>query len=118
MQIKIVELSGYALDWAVAKCLRPELNLEHIETSLWSPSTNWSQGGRLVEREKISVLPPKVYKIGIERHDFPVTYWRSMKQVGDQIFHGMGDTPLIAAMRCYVASMVCDEHVDIPDHLC
>jgi len=41
-----------------------------------------------------------------------------MKQAdeNDPIIHGKGPTPLIAAMRCYVASKLGDE-VEIPQEL-
>lgn len=62
----------------------------------FSPSTNWAQGGPIIERAAIPVRQLK------ERH-FP--NW----QAGSQ--RCFGPTPLIAAMRCYVASKFGDEVV-------
>ena len=59
MKVKTSELTGEALDWAVAKC---EGKLQYwpmfvvvVEGGGWEEpckySTNWSQGGPLIERE-------------------------------------------------------------------
>jgi len=65
---------------------------------VYSPSTNWSQAGPIIEREQISL---KVFPDGW-------TAW-----CGDPMD---GSNPLEAAMRCYVASKLGDE-VDIPEEL-
>ena len=84
----------------------------------YSPSTDWVQGGPIIDRERIGVLPPVVRRIGAERHAFSVDYWRAMSQrdEDEQATHGRGSTPLIAAMRCYVASTLGDE-VEVPEEL-
>lgn len=84
----------------------------------YSPSTDWAQGGPIIYRGDISVLPPTVRRIGAERHAFPVDYWRAMvrKDENENAIHGKGPTPLIAAMRCYVATKLGDE-VDVPEEL-
>jgi hypothetical protein len=112
------ELKGIALDWAVAKAkgvtLYPskqgkwmlknygEFNHRH-GTPWWSPSSNWAQGGAIIEREGIAVW------------QFDDVTWRAMGKdtVPDPL---EGATPLIAAMRCYVASKLGDE-VQIPEEL-
>lgn len=119
--MKTAELTGAALDWAVAKCEYPKLvwgitvglsahakNLIVIPQlnepeCFWTPSTNWSQGGPIIEREKIAT----VYRAG--------EYWLAYTFDGAE-FEGIGPTPLIAAMRCYVASKLGDE-VEIPEEL-
>ena len=87
------ELTGAALDWAVAKC---------EGEPVYSYSTNWLFGGPIIEREQIGVFPVE-------------TGW-----VAEQnIFSGCvtsGQTPLIAAMRCYVASKLGDD-VEVPNEL-
>lgn len=96
MKIKTSELQGAALDWAVAKC---EEAIPHLG---YRPSDNWEQGGPIIEREKISAkfsLDGRVYADPIDRFG-----------------HWEGPTPLIAAMRCYVASKLGDE-VEVPDEL-
>lgn len=119
------ELTGAALDWAVAK-------IEGEAVSLWTadPKTDkrrphacryshdWAQGGPIIEQHQICVLPPIVRRIGAERHAFPVEYWRAMsrRDENDAATHGRGPTPLVAAMRCYVAARLGD-CVDVPQEL-
>lgn len=92
--MKTSELTGDALDWAVRECTgRKEWN--------YKPSTDWSQGGPIIEREKIT--------IEWTGEDWMAYIWH------DAEF--FGPTPLIAAMRCYVASKLGDE-VDVPEELC
>jgi hypothetical protein len=108
--MKTSELTGQQLDQAVVECEG------HVEKStcwlampvlyaVWNgnykPSTNWSQGGPIIEREKISVQPNGDHWIAFD------CGW---------LIDGTGPTPLIAAMRCYVASKLGDE-VDKPDQL-
>lgn len=111
------KLTGAALDWAVAKCeglLKEENgNLEIFNRELkahpsslgtvYAPSKDWSQGGPIIEREKIALR---------ENTDSPE--WYACKRWDS---HGsFGKTPLIAAMRCYVASKL-GENVEIPEEL-
>lgn len=67
----------------------------------FEPSTDWSQGGPIIERELISVSSQ--------------TNGHSWAAKGAHNY-SYGPTPLIAAMRCYVASKLGDE-VDVPDEL-
>jgi hypothetical protein len=95
--MKTSELTGAALDWAVAKC---EGAVYHGPA--WTkPSTDWAQGGPIIDREKIDVL---------YEHDLR---WVAVPQKGIESY---GPTPLIAAMRCYVASKLGAE-IDIPKEL-
>ena len=93
--MKTSELTGAALDWAVAKC--EGVDLTHGLTDDERYSTNWAQGGPIIEREGMGV-----FKLGYVRG------WASGFQ--------SGPTPLIAAMRCHVASKLGDE-VEIPEEL-
>ena len=74
----------------------------------WAPSTDWSQGGPIIGRERISVIPFD------ERWEArcACTVNRSVAKFIER----RGPTPLIAAMRCYVASKLGDE-VDVPEEL-
>lgn len=124
-KINTSELTGAALDWAVAKCdsdaweaydaalyadkptgPRPSEYLRDHEFSpeAFSPSTNWSQGGPIIERECFSVEPFKGRSGNWGCFDFKI----------GNVYHG--PTPLIAAMRCYVASKLGDV-VDVPEEL-
>jgi hypothetical protein len=98
--MKTAELTGAALDWAVAKC-------EEFDNGDWLPdySTDWAAGGSIIERECITVEHAGVW-IG--------RCWKDSD--GDEQIDIEGATPLIAAMRCYVASKLGDEVV-IPDEL-
>jgi hypothetical protein len=106
--IKTNELTGAALDWAVAKCegmlAAPWLWGDEQEVLMrYKFSTNWAQGGPLIEREKINT---SIYTGFMQ--------WRATMNTGKTI--ESGPTPLIAAMRCYVASKMGDT-VDVPDEL-
>ena len=103
------ELNCAALDWAVAKCEGyTGVALQERSGGGWySPSTNWAQGGPIIEREKISVEC---------KHD---GWWVASYQYNysdDKENLQLAENPLIAALRCYVASKLGDE-VDIPHEL-
>lgn len=103
MRVKTNELTGAALDWAVAKCAElpfPFAYDDYGREYPVSPSTLWIQGGPIIEREKITTEWTGEDWMGYIRHD-------------EEFF---GPTPLIAAMRCYVASKLGDE-VEIPEEL-
>lgn len=140
VKVKVSELTGTALDWAVAKCR----GFESLDEDLWlvqegitdmplsayNPSTDWSQGGSIIEREGITTV--------LCSGDLgePRSYWTATNEVqcwqwgygpyheqddekSLQVYHNgvhTGPTPLIAAMRCFVASKLGDE-VDVPEEL-
>ena len=104
--MKTSELTGAQLDWAVAKCEVGEVidyvwkhSKQHISYSI-----DWAQGGPLIEREEIEFR-----KVGIHT-------WLAETQCGHNDQSETGPTPLIAAMRCYVASKLGDD-VEIPKEL-
>lgn len=116
MKLKTSELQGAALDWAVAKCegrgiefedpKDPWLTLDgiaHQPLHSYTPSTDWAQGGPIIEREGICIGSGM---------DAPI--WYANKGLGK--YHQFGTAPLVAAMRCYVASQLGDE-VEVPDEL-
>jgi hypothetical protein len=96
--IKTNELSGVALDEAVARCERESGNDWTAHTGR-KYSTDWSQAGPIIERERIAIL------FGPQ--------WTAVhhKRLGMPLY---GETLLIAAMRCYVASKLGDT-VEIRD---
>lgn len=112
--MKTSELSGVALDWAVAKCAGvvkgDSLDVGFIREGGYSPSTDWAQGGPIIERERIDLLC----------WEFHSTPWKSSIEGGTDagvaLYVEYGPTPLIAAMRCYVASKLGDT-VDVPEEL-
>ena len=52
--MKTNELTGAALDWAVAQCEYFPVRYG-FDDNCPEYSTNWAQGGPIIEREKISV---------------------------------------------------------------
>ena len=112
--MKTSELTGAALDWAVAKCEGVEVWREPDGIYLceggevgfmFRPSTDWSQGGPIIERERIDVrYTGQLWGATLRLNEY---------EEPDEWF---GPTPLIAAMRCYVASQLGDE-VEVPDEL-
>jgi hypothetical protein len=112
-KIKTPALTDAALDWAVTKCegFDPEtLNTKtgvvySLRYGVYTPSTDWAQGGPIIEREKIDHNHENGYVVALMREPH-----------GHDWTQAEGPTPLIAAMRCYVASKLGDE-VDVPEEL-
>ena len=123
MKIKTKDLTGAALDWAVAKAdenLYPKGDVRLLDGKvftiepgnyeqsdrwqLYDPSTSWAQGGPIIERERISIR---------QWTNVPIVH-AYMPQ--DNAPWGAGPTPLIAAMRCFCCSRLGDE-VDVPEEL-
>jgi hypothetical protein len=111
--MKTSELTGAALDWAVAQIEKPRLSQSFARKNavvlthggLYAPAIDWSQGGPIIERDEISV-------------NWANGQWQA-HTVNDQDEYEQieyGPTPLIAAMRCYVASKLGDE-IEIPKEL-
>jgi hypothetical protein len=98
MPMKTSELTGAALDWAVAKYEGYfDMGMASVHDGVadvfyfgeaWTPSTDWAQGGPIIEREGLTITHQQ-------------NQWAA--QTDDDLF-AFGPTPLIAAMRCYVAS--------------
>ena len=139
MKIKTVELSGYALGAAVAMALghtfgpyRAEFRsaddecrkhsvmfyngneAEHFACMRCQKDQidyhdSWEHAGPIIEREKLDTAY-------LSRQGEWYCY-RKNRNVDDTIVNsGFGPTPLIAAMRCFVASKLGDE-VEIPKEL-
>ena len=104
--MKTAELQGAALDWAVSKCWGIVWEQGDLDAGEYGPgfrpSTNWEDGGPIIEGEEIKLTPPLIGE----------TDWFANIGFGDVA----GPTPLIAAMRCYVALKLGDT-VDIPREL-
>lgn len=133
--MKVSELTGAELDWYVAKAE----GIENIELRTaqratnricvvkasggrqfdytYSPSTQWNCGGQIIEREQIHLMcipatdkgDPAFWdasldsKIQFNTHD----------ETQLKFIMATGATPLIAAMRAYVASVFGEEVEDI-----
>lgn len=105
--MKTSELIGAVLDWAVAKCAGVDSLFEAYEVGRHHYSTDWAQGGPIIEREKIGIAYARgCWAAHPDRADYP----------NCDTPYFFGQTPLIAAMRCYVASKLGDT-VEIPKEL-
>ena len=116
--IKVAEATELQLDWLVAKCLgeHEDETLDPLTwlytakpTGCWDFCTNWAQGGPIIERIKglefkhwLESKPESCCEVHIHNYE------------GDWV--AFGPTPLIAAMRSYVASKL-GETVEVPDEL-
>lgn len=119
-KIKTSDLTGAALDWAVAKCEgRTDVRVDEdgalVAQHDFDYSTDWAQGGPLIEREGISLT----LRTGIAAADgechWEATYTDDQADELWDVF-GVGETALIAAMRCYVVSKL-GAIVDVPEGL-
>jgi hypothetical protein len=122
--MKTSELTGAALDWAVSiadgwtagTCSDTKGEYlwlvkvgKDIDPKQYRPSSNWMQGGPIIEREEIELT----------RGSLDSNEWVATIDLfeGDVMRESQsGETPLIAAMRCYVASKLGAE-VQIPEEL-
>ena len=104
--MKTNELTGAALNWAVAKCEGHDVSDPTWWPTFWADccySTDWVEAGEIIEREIIGL-------------DFDAADGWQARDFDTQQITATGKTPLIAAMRCYVASKLGDE-VEVPDEL-
>ena len=121
MKIKTSELVGAQLDWAVAKAAG--LNARYSDNCgglsiaepyspedrvVWAPSTDWSQGGPLIE----SCMVVCDYGRPLAASEKPIWFAQVWKPYGGMA----GNTPLIAAMRAIVAAKLGDE-IEVPEEL-
>jgi hypothetical protein len=116
MLVKVSDLNDIALDWAVSVCLTlqagggPELVARIDPRQIEKHSTDWSQGGPIIEREAITLRCNTITK----------GPWIAFLDTGGShnavSCRQTGPTPLVAAMRCFVALKL-GSVVDIPDEL-
>lgn len=113
MKIKTSELQGRALNHVLAKIegakmigLHGFVRDAYGNEVLFEPESDWSQGGPIIEREKIQTQ--------WEKDD--ACWVATLCRKHGEWFQFSGFTPLIAAMRCYVASKLGDE-VEVPEEL-
>lgn len=117
--MKTSELTGPALDWAVTSIVEPEaLRYGPADWREQRRSAvirgeykhryhqSWAQGGPIIERNHISI-------IDCDGFDF----WKAeVMDTRARVVIAYGSTPLIAAMRAYVASKLGDD-IEIPEEL-
>jgi len=118
VEVKTADLVGAALDWAVAQAAgwvaarfvpvhSPSKTYYEVRSpagSLLSPSTDWSQGGPLIDG----------YAIGFS--GWSEDNWLAFSSPEDISHEGIGSTHLIAACRAIVASVL-GETVSVPKEL-
>ena len=123
--IKVSEATGAALDWLVAKCewyqpvytrgsLKPVFRKGEPVQETWSNySTNWSQGGPIIERQEI-----ELYRWALDGWGAKDTNYQFLNTPNERpaFVEAFGPTPLIAAMRAFVASKLGDT-VEVPEEL-
>ena len=131
--IKTAEAEGPALDWLVAKCegvvlLDPHNNKWELCWTLlgdnsgdyYSPTTDWAQGGPIIEREGVNLSID--YQDDALSNDMVQLGWKgnlwnnSVPGTPGFLQWSYGPTPLIAAMRCFCCSKL-GETVEVPEEL-
>lgn len=142
MRHKTAELSGALLDAAVALAQgkRPKIEAIHgydhcyilvpyddgsqvnsgrTEWIYFAPSSQWNEGGPIIEREGIAIAPyehgigePSMWVAWVEERQHQATF-DSYFERGIFDDNSRGHTPLIAAMRAYVCSKL-GEEVELP----
>ena len=126
MKIKVSEAKGLALDWLVAKCEGFDAKLYEKRVALvnqnrdtlvreWSPSTDWAQGGPIIDREQLAIW----FQEEFGGWHAATREWMEASVLEE--FLSMpearkGPTSLIAAMRSYAAAKLGDE-AEVPDEL-
>jgi hypothetical protein len=121
--VSTADLTGAALDWAVAVAVeRFEPSIVPVAAShagaikfsilvnewRYSPSTDWSQGGPLIEQFGVDIEKDHDWSAFCLVHASDVTIERAATMDGA--------TPLIAACRAIVAAKLGDT-VDVPEVL-
>lgn len=116
VEVKTADLIGKALDYAVAvaeghplceECMHGTdaliIGTGRGDLKGFSPSTDWNQGGPLIEKYlcQVKIQPP---------------YWQACarKEFGITWIYGDGDTALIAACRAIVAAKLGDT-ISVPE---
>lgn len=131
MLVKTSDLIGPALDWAVAKaagrCLHERIRIVRYNSDsdyicedcgkdtymepiqqTWKPSTDWSQGGPLIEK----------YATKLEHWPTETTPNKSNARIAmaGSVYWESGPSPLVAVCRAIVRAKLGDQ-VDAPDEL-
>lgn len=130
MKVAVQDLAGAALDWSVAVCeggrwdadrclfVWAFLGIKDAFIQAAPPySSSWQDGGPIIEREGLTVRTlwldgrrrngEDAYRVDLDFHEGRMTLGELSQY---------GPTPLVAAMRCYVAYTLGD-HVELPDEV-
>jgi hypothetical protein len=130
--VKTAELTGTLLDYWVARAegltLEPYKNGHRVRNKdgevltwigegqppflgLYAPSSNWSDGGQIIERERFIIDGHRLRRFGFKARHITERKPRN-GSTAYRSSYAFGPTYLIAAMRAYVASKFGDE---VPD---
>lgn len=127
--VQVKDATGSVLDWMVAKCegtpsvrmfenskgfrvyKNESMKMQGIN---FAPSTVWAQGGPVIDREIGNLW--KHNKLDPNEPDVWTAAAYCKAPDGTLLYYEDGPTPLIAAMRCYVSSVLGNE-VEVPDAL-
>lgn len=108
-------MEGAALDWAAAKFFDvpyPVVLDEHNEEVKVSPTTDWLLAGQIIAANKINI------QFCRDLRDSHRSYVHA--EMDTHSFHGYSkghDTPLVAVMRCFVASKAFSDSIEVPSDL-
>lgn len=112
-KVIVAELEGPVLDWAVAKyegmIPKDVIYSRPIAEYSFHPSTDWAQGGPIIEREEIQIGRSHTSKQWVKQ-------WVANTLESGHAWIG-GPTPLVAAMRTFVRSKCKDAFIEVPDEL-
>ncbi len=134
--MKVSEASGHVLDWMVAKALGLGYRYDdkygpmcfrssEVQGSVeWDSaplpySTDWAHGGPIIEREGLWVRESAIASPAIAHLVTPDKKWFAYAKTYPTgcVNHCLyGETFLVAAMRCFVASKLGDE-VEVPEEM-
>lgn len=119
-KVKVSDLTGAQLDWAVAVALGHTAKIEWggecriidwnkpgtlVNGAWFEPHKDWQDGGPIIEREH-----GRIETGDLHTSEFR---WTADMGHGTSRYRSYGPTPLIAAMRAFVASKLGDE-VEVP----
>ena len=126
--VQVKDAEGSVLDWMVG-IAQSIPNLHVVKKQRWNcvygmvlveegnfidfpykPSADWSQGGPIIE--KLRGESNYSFLIENDGDEIYVLAWPT----AHVMFKGRGETLLVAAMRCYVSSVL-GEEVEVPDEL-
>jgi hypothetical protein len=112
MKHKTIELTGALLNAAVLKALPPDPRWVQAWVGTPHFSTEWAIAGPIIERERITVQAAQDGDWRAFLGD-GTTNAGTVRSAREPMVQTRGPTPLVAAMRAYVASKLGDE-VELP----
>lgn len=124
--VAIAELSGAALDWAVAKAVGDDVTVMpgmtwksyHVWTAgtfqRYSPTTDGARGMPLLHKHAVASEPADAWQE--YGNNWQATCITTRADADHSFYHQQGDTPLIAGMRAIVGAILGDT-IEVPSEL-